>query len=238
MNDPEEPRRRGTEVLELRGNIIVERPGRSANRCAPIARHVPCQSETGRKIPPLNILSGFADESGITDKEQARRCVLESLALDAFPHCIRIKIDGSPFPIHDGEERLPAQTIVECPSRGELPRVGRVSANVRQSLVMFRNGAVYELGRESHEVIRHAETCRLAVERVGSHGGTGIRSIPGQRCVRSKSHLMISADHAEIVITCERSAPRRAALSAGGEPAGYGHSRIMWRVEVSLDTNV
>ena len=103
---------------------------------------------------------------------------------------------------------------------------------------MFRNRAVYKLGRISHEVIRHAKTCRLAVEGEGSHGGTGIRGIPGQCCVGSKTHLMVSVDHAEIVVTREHSAPGRAALSADGEPAGYGDSRIMRRVEVSLDTDV
>src|SRR5262249_40601045 len=115
LNDPEEPRRSGTEVLELRRYIIVERSRRSPNRCAPIACHVPCQSEAGRKIQPLNILSGFTDKPGITDKENARRCVLEPLALDPFAHRIGIKIDGSAFPIHDGEERLPTDSIVDCP---------------------------------------------------------------------------------------------------------------------------
>ena len=103
---------------------------------------------------------------------------------------------------------------------------------------MFRNGAVYELGRESHEVIRHAETCRLAIEGERSHGGTGVRGIPGQCGVPSKTHLMVSADYAQIVVTREHRAPGRAALSADGEPAGHGDSRIMRRVEVSLDTDV
>ena len=147
-------------------------------------------------------------------------------------------MDRTAIPVNHREEWLPAQTVVEGQSRAELPGIGGIYGQVFVPLVLSCRAAGWESVRMTGEEVGETEAGVRSVECEPGVIGIGIRVHPPCRSICTECHLVISANHADVVGQRENAHVGRSGRVVNGETAGNVHGQKIRRIAESLHADV
>jgi hypothetical protein len=203
---------------------------------ASVAGQIPCESKAWRKIPPLVVHGLPAGESWIAGKEQACGRIYKNGCLDSLPCRIRIEVYGAVIEVDHWEEWFPSQAEIESEFLRQLPCVRAIDADICRPLVPRRCRTAGPLRHIPHEVVRHSQTGRLAIND-GTPDGIEIRIgiCPPRGGLRAERHLMIPSNHAEIVVDRKNRSLRRPATRSGRKSAVIAGGIAVEAVVVGID---
>ena len=125
--------------------------------------------------------------------------------------------------VGNGKIGLPAQTIAQGPFGVELPGIAGISTVARRMPEFVRARTIDQRRCVARQEIRHSQTRRCAGKGKLQPVLSRVIILPPQYRLRSEAHLMVSANHAEIVVSAENRVSVRSTIRVKSKPAGHTH---------------